>query len=86
MSGLLGLVYEASVADRLICPTLPSAREMMQLVFACCAWSWKLFLVQSRHICLSVEIDLLDRRRTVNDAQVDMSGRVDGGGWMAGVA
>jgi hypothetical protein len=40
----------------------------------------ELFLVQSGHICPGVEIDLLERRRTVNDAQVDMSGRVDGGG------
>jgi hypothetical protein len=40
----------------------------------------ELFLVQSRHICLCLEIDLLDRRRTANEAQVDASGRVDGGG------
>jgi hypothetical protein len=31
----------------------------------------ELFLVQSRHICLGLEIDLLDRRRTANEAQVD---------------
>jgi hypothetical protein len=31
----------------------------------------ELFLVQSGHICLGLEIDLLDRRRTANEAQVD---------------
>jgi hypothetical protein len=47
----------------------------------------ELFLVKSRHICLGVEIDLLDRRRTVNDAQVDMSGRVEEeGGWPASLS
>jgi len=83
-SGLLGLVYKASMADRLMCPTPPSAREMIQRL-RLLRVVLELFLVQSRHICLGVEIDLLDPRRTVNDVQVDMSGRVDGG-WMAGVA
>src|SRR5207247_8642933 len=85
-SGPSGSAHEASVAARSICPTLLSAREMMQLGFARSAWSWNSSWVQSRHICLGVEIDLLDRRRTANDAQVDPSGRVDGGGWMSGVA
>ena len=59
---------------------------MMQLVFARSAGFLEFFLVQSRHICLGAEIDLLDRRRTANDAQVDASGRFDRGGWMSGVA
>jgi hypothetical protein len=85
VSGLLGLVYEASAADRLMCPTPPSAREMMQRL-RLLRVVLELFLVQSGHICLGVEVDLLDRRRTAHDAQVDPSGRVDGGGWMTGVA
>jgi len=44
------------------------------------------FLIQSRHICLCLGIDLLDRWRTANKAQVDASGRVDGGRRMTGVA
>src|SRR5215831_8418727 len=40
----------------------------------------ELFLVQSRHICPCLEIELLDRQRTANEAQVDASGPVDGRG------
>jgi len=82
----LGVVHEASVADRLICATPPSAREMMQLFFRLLGVVLELFRGQPRHIRLGVEIDLLDRRRTANDAQVDASGRLDGVGWMTGVS
>src|SRR5262249_2384656 len=41
---------------------------------------------QPRHICLGREIDLLDRRCTANNPQVDASGRGDGEGRMTGVA
>ena len=72
------------MADRLICPTPPRAGD------AACLRPLgvvlEVLLVQSRHICLCLEIDLLDRRRTANEAQVDASGRVDGGGRMTGVA
>jgi hypothetical protein len=79
------LVHEASVADRLICPTPASAGDdaaflrLLRVVL-------KLLLVQSRHLCLGVEIDLRDRRRTANDAQENPSGRLNTGGPMTGVA
>jgi hypothetical protein len=66
-----GLVYGASVADKLICPTPAGAPEKMQLVFARSAWSWNSSWFKSRHICLCLEIDLLERRRTANEAQAD---------------
>jgi hypothetical protein len=43
------LVHGASVADGLICPTPPSAREMMQLDFACSARSWNSFGPNQAH-------------------------------------
>src|SRR5215472_16306044 len=63
--------HGASVADRLTCPPPPSARGDDAACLRPLGVVLELFLVQSRHICPCLGIDLLDRRRTASEADVD---------------
>jgi hypothetical protein len=66
-----GLVHQASLADRLIWPRAADRAGDDAACLRPLRVVPELFPARSMHICLGLEIDLPDRRRTANDAQAD---------------